>query len=137
MMFPKSGLHRGQRWRTSEPETATSLIAGLSWDRKYEYVKQDACPLYELGGDAYKSLKSQSGKDICAVVFVRAQLRQKSSPKNTTPQEYKLRSLSTRGTATGTNETVLYISMSTGILIRSTEDVQQSMDATVALQDGS
>jgi hypothetical protein len=27
--------------------------------------------------------------------------------------------------------------MSTGILIRSTEDVQQSMDATVALQDGS
>jgi len=137
MMFPNSGVHQGQRWRTSEPETASSLIAGLSWEGKYEYVKQDACPLYDFGGSIYKSRKSQSEQDICAVIFVRAQLRQKSSLKDATPQEYKLRSLSTRGTATGTNETVLYISMSTGILIRSTEDVQQSMDATVALQDGS
>jgi hypothetical protein len=74
---------------------------------------------------------------MCAIIFVRARLRQKSSPKNTTPQDYKLRGLATSGIATGGNETILYISASTGILIRSTEDVQQSMDVTVALEDGS
>src|SRR5262249_4999466 len=40
MTFPKSGVHRGQRWETSEPERAPSPISGLSWKNKYEYVNQ-------------------------------------------------------------------------------------------------
>jgi hypothetical protein len=136
MTFPKSGVRRGQRWKTSEPETSPSPIAGLSWERKHEYVKPEAC---NPGRNAAKDKigKAQPTSEICAVIFVRARLRQKSSPKNTTPQDYELRGLTTSGMATGGNETVLYISSSTGILVRSTEDVQQSMDVTVALKDGS
>jgi hypothetical protein len=48
-----------------------------------------------------------------------------------------LRGLSTRGTASGTNETVQYISTASGLIMSSIEDVQQSMDVTVALADGS
>src|SRR5262249_40125198 len=91
-----------------------------------EYAKQDSCP--GLDGKTPQS---------CAVVFVQARLRQKSSPKNTTPSDYKLRGLATAGTAKGANETVLYVSAKTGLLVRSTEDGEQSMDATVALADGS
>ena len=136
MTFPKSGLRRGQRWETSEPETSPSPIAGLSWERKHEYVKPEACtPGRNAATD--KIGKAQATSEMCAIIFVRARLRQKSSPKNTTPQDYELRGLTTSGIATGGNETVLYISANTGILVRSTEDVQQSMDVTVALKDGS
>jgi len=137
MTFPKSGVRRGQRWETSEPETSPALITGLSWERKYEYVKQEACRPSERDTATDKSGKIPDVHEMCAVVFVRAQLRQKSSPKDTTPQDYKLRGLMTRGNASGENETILYLSVSNGLLIRSTEDVQQSMDVTVALADSS
>lgn len=127
MTFPKSGVRRGQRWQTSEPETALSPIAALSWERKYQYVKQDTCP----------SLDHAAKPDSCVVVFVRAQLKQKSSAKEATPPDYKLRGLTTAGTAAGANETVLYISAATGLLFRSTEDAEQIMDAAVGLKDGS
>ena len=137
MTFPKAGVHRGQHWEISEPERATSLIGGLSWKRRYEYVKQEPCEPSVDRPTKGKSHQSQPAVDPCAVVFVRAQLRQKSSPNDATPPDYKSRGLTTRGTANGRNETVLYISMTTGILVRSTEDVRQSMDATVMLEDGS
>src|SRR5262249_15114543 len=43
MTFPKSGVRPGRRWRIDEPETATSPIAELSWERKYEYAKSGPC----------------------------------------------------------------------------------------------
>jgi hypothetical protein len=134
MTFPKSGLRPGQRWRSSEEESSASPISQLLWERKYEYVKQESCGLRETSKSANNT--GQSG-DTCAVVFVHAQLRQRSSPKNATPRDYKIRGLTTSGTAIGTNETILYISTTTGLLVQSTEDVQQTMDATVALADGS
>jgi hypothetical protein len=137
MTFPKAGARRGQRWELSEPETSPSLIAGLSWERKYEYVKQEFCNPSLRNAATDKSGKPPPLADLCAVVLVRAQLRQKSSPKDATPQDYKLRGLVTSGSAAGENETILYISATTGLLMRSNEDVQQSMDVTVALADGS
>ncbi len=109
LAFPKGGVTAGRKWEAAEPETAPSPIAGLTWTKKYHYVRDEP---------------------------VRATLHQKSSPKSATPEDYKLRDLKTRGIATGQNETILYISRSTGLLIRSTEDAQQFMDAIVALTDG-
>jgi hypothetical protein len=124
MAFAKSGLVLGQRWQSSEPETASSPIASLLWLKKYQYIRDEPC-------------NTVSTSQLCAVILVRATLRQKSSPKNATPEDYKLRNLKTRGTATAQNETVLYVSHSTGVLMRSVEDAQQSMDAVIALADGS
>ena len=65
-----------------------------------------------------------------------ATLRQKSNPKDSTPEDYKLHELKTFGTATGTNETVSYISLKTGLVVRATEDLQQRMDVTILKTDG-
>src|SRR5262249_49443504 len=135
--FPKSGMRPGQRWRNSEEEASASPISELFWEKKYEYVKQESCGLREATTSASSVGNKRQSGDTCAVVFVHAQLRQRSSPKNATPRDYKLRGLTTSGTATGTNETILYVSTTTGLLVQSTEDVQQTMDATVALADGS
>jgi hypothetical protein len=137
MTFPKRGVRPGQRWKISEEEASPSPIAGLFWERRYEYVKQQGCdsPAKGTGGGGVDP--SRPSADTCAVIFVHAQLGQKSSPKDSTPQGYRLRGLKTAGRASGTNSTILYISLRTGFLVRSTEEIEQEMDATVALADGS
>jgi hypothetical protein len=135
LTFPKTGVSAGQKWEAIEPETAPSPIAGLMWRRKYQYVRDEPCRLYDQRANASRG-KSETSSQVCAVVLVRATLRQKSSPKNATPEDYKLRNLKTRGKASGQNETILYISHATGLLIRSTEDTQQFMDVVIALTDG-
>jgi len=133
MTFPKQGIQAGQKWETSEPETNPSPIAALSWTKKYLYVRDEPC---RFDSQPAKSSQPNSNQD-CAVIFIQSRLRQKSSPKNSTPDDYKLRNLITRGTAAGQNETILYFSRATGLLVRSTEDAQQSMDVLVALANGS
>jgi len=131
MTYPKLGARVGQRWEVTEPEDSPSPMAGLFWKKNLQYVRDEPC---DAAGNTSRS--PQAGP-MCAVVFVRAALHQKPSPKNTTPQDFKLRSLATRGTASGSNETILVISRATGLLVRSSEDTQQTMDLTIALADGS
>jgi hypothetical protein len=137
LTYPKPGVEKGRRWQASEAETAPSPIAELSWRRKYEYVRQEACPVAEQSPSPSKSDKSTAPREMCAVILVQAQLRQGSPANRSTPPDFKVRGLATRGTASGANETVQYVSTASGLIIRSTEDVQQSMDVTVALADGS
>jgi len=137
MTFPKRGVRPGQRWKISEEEASPSPIAGLFWERRYEYVKQEGCDSPAKGPAGGGAGHSRPSADTCAVIFVHAQLGQKSSPKDSTPQDYRLRGLKTAGAARGTNSTILYISLKTGLLVRSTEEIEQQMDATVALADGS
>jgi hypothetical protein len=87
MTFPKPGVRPGQRWRISEQEASPSPIAGLFWEKRYEYVKQEGCDF--PGKDPAGSGKAHSGRllDTCAVILVQADLRQKSSPKDATPQD--------------------------------------------------
>jgi hypothetical protein len=41
------------------------------------------------------------------------------------------------GTAKGSNELITYISLSTGLVVRATEEASQQMDVVVAKADGS
>ena len=113
----------GDKWKSVEPEKTPTPIANLVWERETTYVQNDKCPL----------LPSED----CAIFLTGATLRQKSNPKDTTPEDYKLHQLKTYGTTSGTNETVSYISLKTGLLVRATEDLRQAMDVTIAKVDGS
>lgn len=124
--YPNSAVRVGSKWELDEPETAPSPLTRLVWSKKYQYVRNEPCG---------PSPASASG--TCAVILVHAQLHQKSSPNNATPEDFKLRGLVTRGTAIGANQTILYIGLTNGLLVRSSEDAQQSMDATISLADGS
>ena len=56
--------------------------------------------------------------------------------RNSTPEEYKLYDLKTSGQATGTNESYESISETTGLLMRGTEDMHQTMEVVIAKTDG-
>lgn len=134
--LPKDGVKPGEKWERQEPETGASPIAGLFWLQKSQYVRDEPC-----GGVALSAMgqESQAGQktDSCAVILVNAKLFQKSARKDATPEAFKLHELKTMGTAGGSNETIHFISRTTGLLVRATEDASQSMDVVVTLADGS
>ncbi len=120
--LPTSGVRLGEKWKSVEVEKTPTPIGNLVWERETTYVQDDTCPILP--------------NEQCAAFLTTATLKQKSNPQDATPEDYKLHQLKTSGTATGKNETAVFISRKSGLLVRANEDVQQSLDVTIAKQDG-
>ena len=121
--LPADGVKPGQTWRNEEPERNSGPIANLVWDQQTTYGQNDKC--------------ATAPTEKCAVFLTTARLKQRSSPKDATPEEYKLRELKTSGTTSGTNEIFTSISLRSGLVLRATEDGRQSMDVEIAKIDKS
>src|SRR5260370_24284257 len=80
---------------------------------------------------------SSGPPEDCAVLLTTGMLKQKSSSKDTTPEDFRLHELRTKGTAKGVSETITYISLKSGLVVRATEETSQFMDVVVAQADGS
>lgn len=134
-VFPQNGVKRGQTWKSTEPEQAQSPIDRLQWEKTFTYVRDEPCAPSQLE-DTNTVAQQKSQSESCAVILTKALLKQKSSPKDTTPPDFKLHALRTTGNATGSNETISYIAIRTGLLMRVTEDARQFMDVVIARTDG-
>jgi hypothetical protein len=135
-VFPRDGVKPGQSWKSSEPEQAPSPIVRLEWEKQATYVRDEPCTPIQFSETGIVTPKN-SPAESCAVIFTSAILKQKSSPKDTTPGDFRLHDLRTTGNATGKNETISYISLQSGLIVRVTEDAQQFMDVVVAKTDAS
>ena len=135
-VFPKNGVRSGEKWQSEETEKSTAPIAGLTWLRRSTYLQNEPCE-NEVIRSSGAAPKTREEPEVCAVIVTSATLRQKSSKKDATPEDFKLHDLRTMGTARGTNQVVAYISLKTGVLMRATEEADQSMEVTVAKADGS
>ena len=121
--LPQERLKRGEKWKNEEPENNPAPIGRLVWARETTYGENGKCPVIPT--------------EMCAVFFTSAVMKQKSSPTDSTPEDYRLRELKTSGTATGTNEIYTTISQNTGLAMRGTEEVRQSMNVMIVKADGS
>jgi hypothetical protein len=135
-VFPRDGVRLGQSWKSSEPEQAPSPIVKLEWEKQATYVRDEPCTAIQFSETGIVTPKN-SQTESCAVVLTSATLKQKSSPKDTTPGDFRLHDLRTTGNASGKNETISYISLQSGLIVRVTEDDQQFMDVVVAKADTS
>ena len=133
--LPEKGVKPGEKWKAEEPIT-TALLTGLSWEKESEYVNDSPCSAMKLTPRGDRSAREQS-QEKCAVILTTAILKQKSSQKDATPEDYKLHDLRTMGSAKGKNQIISYFSLKTGLLVRATEDANQSMSVIVAKTDGS
>jgi len=133
-LFESQLRRRGEKWSLENPENSPSPVAELLWQQKVQYAKDENCApqRFAHGGSFERSATQES----CAVILSTAALLQKSSPQDSTPQDYRLKGLRTRGTARGNNDTIFYISRKTGRLIRATQNAKQQMDVTISLSDG-
>jgi hypothetical protein len=133
--LPEKGIKPGDKWKAEEPIT-NALLAGLSWEKESEYVNDAPCGAMNLTAQGDLASGEQP-QETCAAILTTAILKQKSSQKDATPEDYKLHDLRTMGLATGKSETITYISLKTGLVVRATEDAKQSMNVIVAKTDGS
>lgn len=133
--IPAAGVRAGQKWNSDVPETAAAPIAGLVWERAGEYVRDEPCPTPSQVSPAIAS-PAKAKRESCAVLLIHAKLKQKSSTKDSTPEEYRLHNMKTTGTAQGENETILYISPGSGLVLRASDEAQQKMEVTISLTDG-
>lgn len=134
--LPSSNARIGDKWKIDQPEPAPSPIAFLIWARDSSYVRDEPCAPAQLAATG-EVTPPNSSADRCAVLLTTAKLVQKSSPKDATPEDFKLHQLKTTGAAKGSNEIITYISLSTGLVVRATEDASQQMDVVVGKADGS
>jgi hypothetical protein len=133
--LPPEGVKSGEKWKSEQPEQAGALIAGLHWARVSTYVRDEPCQASQLSlmGD----VSASSGPpETCAVLLTTATLKQQSSSKDTTPEDFKLHDLRTMGTAKGAGEIITYISLKSGLVVRATEETSQFMDVVVTTADG-
>ena len=136
--LPEGGVRIGQKWRTEELESSPAPIAKLAWLRESTYVRDEPCHISELtiDGDVAEIHPNQVA-ETCAVIETSATLKQRSSTKDATPEDYKLHQLLTSGTASGGNKTLLFVSTQTGLLVRSSDHADQKMSVTIAKSDNS
>jgi hypothetical protein len=134
-VFPEKGVKRGEKWESDEAEKSAAPIGGLVWLKRSSYVRDEPCPAAQLTMEG-RTNEADRSRETCAVILTTAELKQESSRKNATPEDFKLHELQTRGTARGTNQVIAYISLKTGLVMRATEEASQSMDVVVAKTDG-
>jgi hypothetical protein len=136
--LPEGGVRIGQRWKTEELESSPAPISKLSWMRESTYLRDEPCHISELTveGDVAPP-HPQQVPETCAVIETSATLKQRSSPNDSTPPDYKLHQLQTTGTASGNNKTLLFVSTQTGLLVRSSDRADQKMSVTIAKADDS
>jgi hypothetical protein len=134
-VFPPNGIKVAQKWKSEEIEKSPSPIARLTWIRESTYVHDEPCRPVRLNpqGDVQES---DQPPETCAVILTTATLKQESSPKDTTPEDFRIRQLRTSGTARGNNKTITYISLKTGLVVRASDEADQAMAVTIAKADG-
>lgn len=134
--LPASGMKSGEKSKSEQTEQTGAPIAGLHWVRESVYVRDEPCQSSQFSptGEVAPSI---GPRDTCAVLLTTATLKQKSSTKDATPEDFKVRELRTMGTANGTSEIITYISLKSGLVVRATEETTQFMDVVVAKADGS
>jgi len=133
--FPEKGIKPGDKWKAEE-QIPNALLTGLSWEKESEYVNDAPCGAMQLTPQGDLTAGEQA-PETCAVILTTAILKQKSSQKDATPEDYKLHDLRTMGLATGKNETIIYISLKNGLVVRAADDAKQTMNVIVAKTDGS
>jgi hypothetical protein len=135
-VFPQSGIKVAQKWKSQESEQSPSPIARLTWMRESTYVRNEPCRALRttIQGDL---AEPDQPPETCAVILTTATLKQHSSPKDATPDDFSRRELRTTGTARGSNQTITYISLKTGLVVRASDEADQTMSVTIAKADGS
>jgi hypothetical protein len=133
--LPEKGVKLGDKWKSEEPIT-TAQLSGLFWEKESVYVNDSPCAA-RMASPQSDTVADDQPQETCAVILTTATIKQKSNPKDATPEDYKLHDLRNMGIAKGANEIITYISLKTGLVVRATEDASQSLNVIVAKTDGS
>lgn len=137
--FPREGIAIGQKWSAETPLVGLPL-ADLMWRTESTYLRNEPCgPSQDPDADASATSSAATTDpapssspvlhDMCAVVLTRFDISRRNSDRSeATPEDYLRNGLRTSGTWTGSGESLDSISLSSGLLVSSTQTGTQDMD---------
>jgi len=133
---PAGGISVGQTWSSEQPATALP-IAGLVWRAESEYVGNEAChppnpdvPSGPGAGGAGDTANANAAPD-CAVILAKLSLVRPKTARETTPSELRENGVQSAGKWTGTAQSLVYISLDTGMVVSATQTGSEEMDVTL------
>ncbi|MBZ5695827.1 MAG: hypothetical protein LAN36_10770 [Acidobacteriia bacterium] len=116
--FPRDGISIGQKWSSERPLSGAPL-SGLVWRTESAYLRNEPC-------------NSSGSASECAVILTHFKiLRRGSVHPDATPEDYRRNGLRTSGSWTGSGESLDSISLSTGLLVNSTQTSTQDVDYAI------
>jgi hypothetical protein len=124
--FPADGVEIGQKWKSERPVEGVPL-AGLAWRVESVYLRDEPCDSSPSSGRSAPA--SKAPLESCAVILSRFEItRSGAAHGDATPEDYLRNGLRASGSWTGSGEGLNYISLASGLLVRSTETSDQQMD---------
>jgi hypothetical protein len=127
---PKVGIAPGRHWSSEEPLTGFTPLLGLVRRNALAYLRDAPCPAARLL-DAEKTEAVPTG-DVCAVIQTRSELFQRKKFRDPTPDEYRRRGLRTSGRASGSGESLAYVSLRSGLVVDASHNSAEDMDLTIS-----
>lgn len=132
---PAGGLSVGQTWSSEQPATGLP-IAGLVWRAESEYLSNEACrppnpdlPITPAGANA--AAANSSAAPSCAVILAKLSIVRPKSSRETTPPELRESGVQSAGKWTGTAQSLVYVSLDSGMVVSSTQTGSEEMDVTL------
>jgi hypothetical protein len=124
---PPGGVSVGQTWSSEQP--ADSLpIAGLVWRTDSQYLRNEAChPSNPDVPNTPGAANSEAPKD-CAVILANLNLVRPKTSRDPTPPEFQKDGVQSAGKWNGSAQSLLYISLATGMIVSVTQSGTEEMD---------
>jgi len=128
---PPGGVAVGQKWTSEQP--ADSLpIAGLVWHTDSEYLRSEPChPSNPDVPDAPPSGEKMRVAPDCAVVLANLSLIRSKTARGLTPAELRKNGVTSAGKWTGSAQSLVYVSLDTGMVVSATQTSTEEMDVTL------
>ena len=129
--FPKNGISVGQKW-AGEHAVEGAVLSGLTWRSGSTYLRNERCGSNAPAPSTSTAAVSDPAAAECAVILTQILItRRGSSRADATPDDYRRNGLRTSGTWSGSGESLDSYSLTTGLLVSSTQSTTQNMDYQV------
>jgi hypothetical protein len=127
---PPGGVAVGQTWSSEQPADSLPL-AGLIWHTDSEYLRNEAChpPNPDVPAATDSTANSQTTTD-CAVILANLNLVRSKSARDPTPPELQKNGVRSAGTWSGTAQSLLYVSLASGLVVSVTQTGTEKMNVT-------
>lgn len=136
---PPGGVVPGQTWSTEQPAESLPL-AGLVWRSNAEYLRSEPChppnPELPAAAGAAESAADTQAKEICAVILTKLDLVRPKAVRDPTPEEFRKSGMQTAGKWSGSGQSLMYVSLATGLVVSVTQTGEEEMDVTLTKSHG-
>jgi hypothetical protein len=132
--LPREGIVPGQSWSSVRTNVTGMPLLGLTWRTESTYLRDEPCPVPEASAPAPTAAPGAAGEN-CAIIQTRLSVTQRPL-RDPTPADYRRRNMRTSGKLSSSGESLSYISLRTGWLVRVTQTSMEELNVVITATDG-